>query len=78
MTEQINIKMGEMVSSTSQGTVSPSWNPDEGKRRQDQIRIAREEAWRQHQAATNTSLEARLERLELAFAALQDEVMKKK
>ena len=71
----INIKMGEPVKPSIREV---SWNPDEGKRRQDQIRIAREEAWRQHKAATDNSLERRLEMLEMAFAALQEEVMKKK
>lgn len=72
----VPIDATETVSSSSEGKVTkPSWNPNDGHSRSEQIRKAREEAWAEHVKATSNRLEDRLDRLELAFAALQREVM---
>lgn len=72
----IDISKKEQITSVSAGTVTPTWDATAGKRRQDAIKEARDQAWAEHLQAKSNTLEDRLDRLELAFAALQREVMK--
>jgi hypothetical protein len=80
MTEKqsIPIKNGDTISSTSQGIVHSTWNPVEGQHREDQIREARAEAWRQHQKAQSDTIADRLDILELKLQALEREVLRGK
>ena len=74
---QIDIKKGEQISSTSKGLITgPTWDASAGKRREDQIRDARAEAFKEHQAkqAMNTPLEIRLLMMEGAIKDLQAKV----
>lgn len=76
--QSIPIKAGETVTSTSAGVVHSTWNPVEGKHRQDAIREARELSWQEHLKAQSNKLEDRIDILELKLQALEREVLRGK
>ena len=73
----ISIAKKDQVTSTSEGKITgPSWNPTQGWDRKQQIEEERikEQAAYQERLALQDPLQMRLLKIEMAIAALQEEV----
>ena len=74
---KINIDIEQINAGSGQPAVNkPTWNPNAGYAREQELMEARQEAWEEHQESLRKSepLEIRLLKMEGAIAQLQKEI----